>query len=158
MLRHYAPLKLMKQQIFTVKKIDDWKAVAQAVARELTPGTILGLSGPLGAGKTTFVQYLAEELGAEKRPKSPTFTLRRDYSIIGGRSMITKLIHVDAYRIERSEDLLPLNLDEDLLAPGTAVAIEWPENVKEWIAKRKATFRSLEIRLGKGEEREVFFT
>jgi len=142
---------------FIVEKIENWKAVAQAVARELTPGTILGLSGPLGAGKTTFVQYLAEELGAEKRPKSPTFTLRRDYSIIGNRSMITKLIHVDAYRIERSEDLLPLNLDEDLLAPGTMVAIEWPENVKEWIGRRGDRYREMKIRIMEDQSREVTF-
>ena len=91
-------------KIFIVKNLDDWKTVARAVARELKPGTIIGLSGPLGAGKTTFVQYLANELGAESRPKSPTFTLMRTHRLLENNMMITRLVHVDAYRIEREED------------------------------------------------------
>jgi len=142
---------------FILTKNDDWNAVAQAVARELEPGMILGLSGPLGAGKTTFVQYLAEELGAKSRPKSPTFTLVREYPLEEKYSMIKRLIHVDAYRIDHPEDLLPLNLDEELAVPGTIVAIEWPENAALWIERRNDRYREVKILVNEDQSREVNF-
>ena len=143
---------------FTVEKLDDWQAVAQAVASELKPGMILGLSGPLGAGKTTFVQYLADELGAVTRPKSPTFSLLRIHELRATSYELRRLIHIDAYRLERAIDLLPLNLEEELAEPGTVVVIEWPENVRDWLARYPDRYRELKISQKKGpsaEERQA---
>ena len=120
---------------FLVKTLRDWVSVADAVAARLKPGEVLALSGPLGAGKTTFVQALAAVLGSRARPKSPTFSLVRSYPL-DGKKGVRRLLHVDAYRLEAPEDLLPLNLDEELAEPGTVVAIEWPENAETWIARR----------------------
>lgn len=112
-----------------------WSVVARDLLPRLTPGTILALQGPLGAGKTTFVQALAEALGAKRTPKSPTFSMLRTYPV--RHDTVRRLLHVDAYRIEQSADLLPLDLDEELSLGDAILVLEWPEQVKEWLEKRK---------------------
>jgi tRNA threonylcarbamoyladenosine biosynthesis protein TsaE len=102
---------------------DDTRAVAAALAPTLAPGSVLLLSGDLGAGKTAFVRGLAEGLGLEPEDvTSPTFTLVHEYR--GGR---LPLIHVDLYRLERA-DLDEIGLDQDLAARGV-MAVEWPERL-----------------------------
>jgi tRNA threonylcarbamoyladenosine biosynthesis protein TsaE len=121
---------------FQVRELDDWQAVAAALVRTMAPGSIVSLSGPLGAGKTTLVQYVARLLGAPKRALSPTFALMRIYKVQGTRYKVRRLVHVDAYRLEDEKDLVVLALDEELMEPGTAVLIEWPENIKNWLSKK----------------------
>lgn len=129
---------------WNLKKIEDWEPVAATVASELKPGAILGLSGPLGAGKTTFVQYLAKELGASGAPKSPTFSLLRTYQL-RSKYPLKRLVHIDAYRIEKPEDLLPLNLEEELAEPGTVLVIEWAERVAPWLNRHAERVTMLKI-------------
>lgn len=86
-------------------------------SRKLVSG-VVGLVGDLGAGKTTFVQGMAEGLGIDPRHyvNSPTFTLVNEYP---------PLIHVDLYRLEREEELETLALQEYF--QGNLVVIEWAE-------------------------------
>jgi tRNA threonylcarbamoyladenosine biosynthesis protein TsaE len=110
-------------QRFTSKSESDTRAVAVTLARDLVAGSVLLLSGDLGAGKTAFVRGLAEGLGISTDDvTSPTFTLVHEYR--GGR---LPLIHVDLYRLDRAE-LDEIGLDEDLAAHGV-VAIEWAERL-----------------------------
>lgn len=118
---------------WTIPTAEDWPSVARDIASRLHDGDILTLSGPLGAGKTTFVQALASALGAERVPKSPTFSMLRTYPVSSANGL-RRLLHVDAYRIEHEADMIPLDLDEELLIPGTVLIIEWPENIPEWLA------------------------
>lgn len=90
-------------------------------ALELPPGTILALSGELGAGKTTFVQGLAEGLGAEGPVASPTFVLLNVHK---------GLYHFDLYRLKEASDFLALGFDE-YFEKGGICAIEWPERIQE---------------------------
>ncbi len=122
---------------YSASSIDDWQKIAEHVVKRLKSGTILALSGPLGAGKTTFVQALARVLGASSNPKSPTFSLVRGYYLSSAVSRISRLLHVDAYRLEKEEDLLPLNLDEELQEDGTMMVVEWPENMYAWLRRQK---------------------
>jgi tRNA threonylcarbamoyladenosine biosynthesis protein TsaE len=99
------------------------RSIASALARGLPMGSVLLLSGDLGAGKTAFVRGLAEGLGTDPdEVTSPTFTLVHEYR--GGR---LPLIHVDLYRLDRA-DLDELGLDQDLAATGV-VAVEWAERM-----------------------------
>ncbi len=116
---------------YIVSKIEDWESVARAVANDLKSGTVLALSGPLGAGKTTFVQALSRELGAKTNPRSPSFSLVRSYPL--KHPTLSQLVHVDAYRIDDAQDLLPLGLDELLSESGTVMALEWPERAETWL-------------------------
>ena len=102
---------------------NDTRAIAATLARNLVAGSVLLLSGDLGAGKTAFVRGLAEGLGiSPDEVTSPTFTLVHEYR--GGR---LPLIHVDLYRLDRA-DLDEIGLDEDLAAKGVT-AVEWAERL-----------------------------
>lgn len=99
-------------------------ALARKMAPSLTGREVILLSGDLGAGKTTFVRYLAEALGLDPAwVSSPSFTLLQRYPA-GERGIA--LSHVDLYRIARAGDLESLGL-EDLLASEDLVIVEWPE-------------------------------
>ena len=103
------------------------RSIASALARDLAMGSVLLLSGDLGAGKTAFVRGLAEGLGINPDDvTSPTFTIVHEYR--GGR---LPLIHVDLYRLDRA-DLDEIGLDQDLAATGV-VAIEWSERLSRSI-------------------------
>jgi tRNA threonylcarbamoyladenosine biosynthesis protein TsaE len=102
---------------------DATAALGAAVAQLLGPGDVVVLSGPLGAGKTRFVQGLAAGLGVPGRVTSPTFVLVRRHT---GR---IPLVHVDAYRLEDAADLV--TLDDDVLADDLVTCIEWGGNVAD---------------------------
>ena len=126
-----------KKMTFAVKTAEDWSSVAKKLIPSLTPGSILAVSGDLGAGKTTFIQSLAKSLGVTRFVPSPTFALMRSYTLpkkIGG---ISRLVHVDAYRLEKEEELLALDLDEELADGKSMLVIEWPERIPNWLARRK---------------------
>jgi len=98
-------------------------ALARELAGTLHAGSVLLLSGNLGAGKTAFVRGLAEGLGLDPDDvSSPTFTLIHEYR--GGR---LTLYHVDLYRLERAAtDDLGL---EELGVSDGVLAIEWPDRL-----------------------------
>ncbi len=101
----------------------DTAAAGRALAGDLRPGSVVLLSGDLGAGKTAFVRGIAEGLGIDPAAvSSPTFTLVQEYR--GGR---LRLQHVDLYRLQPIE-VDDLGLDE-LTLGDVVTAIEWPERL-----------------------------
>ena len=98
----------------------DTRALGRRVGAAAQGRMALSLEGALGAGKTCFVQGLAEGLGLDASDvSSPTFPLVHEYP--GGRH---PLVHFDLYRLEFEEELVLLGFDEYLQAPGIC-AIEW---------------------------------
>jgi len=98
-------------------------ALATELAAWARRGDVIGLSGPLGSGKTTFARYfIAARMGASEVP-SPTFTLVETYQPASGPA----IWHFDLYRIETPEDAYELGI-EDAFADGIAL-IEWPERL-----------------------------
>jgi tRNA threonylcarbamoyladenosine biosynthesis protein TsaE len=134
----------MSNVFWNISSIEGWDRIAKHVVSNFGDGDVLAIKGPLGAGKTTFVQVLARVLGAKRIPKSPTFSMLRTYDV--NRDDIRRLLHVDAYRIDNEVDLLPLDLDEELHIPGTILAVEWPENIPNWLSKRKVHKLNIEMR------------
>jgi len=106
---------------------DETRTCAARLAVTLPPGTVLALHGDLGAGKTTFVQGLARGLGIQEAVTSPTFAILALHRGDG-----KTLIHVDAYRIQGAASLENLMIDDFLVGPWW-VALEWPENVADWL-------------------------
>lgn len=100
------------------------RALGAAVGRAAEPGLVLGLTGALGAGKTCFVQGLAQGLDVppEHPVTSPTFALVQYYA---GR---LNLVHVDAYRLTGPADLRTVDADDWLDGTGV-VAIEWADRI-----------------------------
>lgn len=95
-----------------------------------THATVLGLSGELGAGKTAFAQSFARALTILEPVTSPTFVIARFYDI-PGNTPFRRLVHVDAYRIEKEEELGPLGWKALLAEPTNMIIIEWPEQMKK---------------------------
>lgn len=106
------------------------QALALEFAAALPRETTLALHGNLGVGKTTFVQGLARGFGLTEPITSPTFTI---FTLHRGHGTNTRtLIHLDAYRLERADQLDALML-EDFLTPPYCLAVEWPENIAAWL-------------------------
>lgn len=95
---------------------------------------VVAISGDLGAGKTTFVQQLAQILGVEETVTSPTFVIMKSYETTDGT--FTSLVHMDAYRIEDDSELAPLNFSEVLTQPKTLLCIEWAERISASLPTR----------------------
>ena len=99
------------------------RALAADLARRSRQGDVIGLSGPLGSGKTTFARaFIAARIGAGEVP-SPTFTLVEVYQSLTGAAVW----HFDLYRLEKPEDAYELGI-EDAFADGISL-IEWPERL-----------------------------
>lgn len=98
--------------------------IAARLTRELCrreqPTQVLALTGDLGAGKTTFVQGMAAEIGLNVPVTSPTFTLVNEYT--GD----IPLVHIDLYRLSSPDETIALGMEEYFDTPGI-VAIEWPD-------------------------------
>jgi len=90
--------------------------------------TVVGLSGHLGAGKTAFTKLAAKALGVNSTVTSPTFVLMKLYDINGSWPW-KKLVHIDAYRFEKPEELKALNYEKIIADKDNLVLVEWPENV-----------------------------
>lgn len=94
----------------------------------LEKGTVITLEGDLGAGKTSFTKGIAEGLGVKRVVTSPTFTIIKEYE--GD----LKLNHIDAYRLEHSDE--DIGFDEYLYSEGVTV-IEWAQFIKSYLPKER---------------------
>lgn len=101
-----------------IRTSDAMEALGLRIGAQLRPGDLLILTGPLGAGKTTFTRGLAEGLGVRGPVQSPTFVIARTHpSLVGG----APLVHVDAYRLGSAAELDDLDID----FARSVVVIEW---------------------------------
>jgi tRNA threonylcarbamoyladenosine biosynthesis protein TsaE len=105
------------------------EAFIKNVAAKTEGATVVGLVGDLGAGKTTFVQLLAKQLGVAEVVTSPTYLIMREYETT--HPVFKRLVHMDAYRIEDISELGPLRFSEVLARPDTLVCIEWVDRIKD---------------------------
>jgi tRNA threonylcarbamoyladenosine biosynthesis protein TsaE len=107
----------------TLASEQDTLALGAALAQRVRPGDVIALSGPLGAGKTTFARGFIQSLSSpDEEVVSPTFTLVQIYD-----SDLGSIWHFDLYRLEKADDALELGF-EDALASGICL-IEWPERL-----------------------------
>jgi len=126
---------------FSVSTSEQMQAFGKQIGALLTAGDVVVLSGPLGAGKTTFVQGLAMQLEVQGVVTSPTFVVSRVHKPQGTG---LALVHVDAYRLSNQSDLVDLDLDA---TPNAAFVIEWG---KEFVSG--ITDNWLEIDIDRSQE------
>ena len=114
-------------QTLTIASVHGMHLFAQELASTLKGGEVIALQGQLGAGKTTFVQGLAQALGVSQAVMSPTFALEKQYQTNKGFT----LHHFDWYRLEDPEAVAMLGVEELFGQPESVVVIEWPERNPE---------------------------
>ena len=118
------PAFLGRREIATSEQMEH---LGLRIGEQLEPGDLLILTGPLGAGKTTFTRGLAEGLGVRGPVQSPTFVIARTHPTLVGRA---PLVHVDAYRLGSAVELDDLDLD----LSRSVVVIEWGRGMAEELA------------------------
>lgn len=114
------------------KTLDETQALAREWLASLSPreeALVVGLYGNLGAGKTTFTQAVARELGIKDIVNSPTFVIEKIYET--KHPHFKRLIHIDAYRLESASELQVLKFEELVFNKNNLILIEWPEKVAE---------------------------
>lgn len=114
---------------FFSKSSEQTRRLGTRLGSSLFLGDIICLSGDLGSGKTTFTQGIAKGWGSLDQATSPTFVIVNQYKKPEG----TLLHHVDAYRLQNSEDAY--NIDIETIFQTGAVVIEWPEKIKSTLPK-----------------------
>ena len=100
--------------------------------------TLVALFGELGAGKTTLTQEVAKQLGVRENINSPTYVIMKIYDINKNsiyHDIFKKLIHIDAYRLDSSAELLKIGWEEIQKDENNLILIEWPEKVEDIIPK-----------------------
>ena len=126
----------MQKEIKTLAELEEEaKRFVNTLAPSQRDATLVTLVGELGAGKTAFTKAVAHALGVEEVITSPTFVLEKIYLLPryrgGETATFARLVHIDAYRLEKGTDLSPLGFDELMKDSGNLILLEWPEKVSD---------------------------
>ena len=110
---------------FTSNSTDETKTIGYRLGNLLKPGSVVGLYGELGSGKTVFVKGIARAFGIRERDiMSASFTIVTQYDTM------PQFNHIDLYRIEKESELEELGL-WDYIGEGSVSVIEWAEKVEQ---------------------------
>ncbi|NML71148.1 tRNA (adenosine(37)-N6)-threonylcarbamoyltransferase complex ATPase subunit type 1 TsaE [Chryseobacterium sp. RP-3-3] len=132
---------------YTIQNIEDWQEVVDKIIPHLKHNILL-LKGNLGAGKTTFTQFLLKNLGSQDEVNSPTYSIVNEYSTPEG-----KIYHFDLYRLKNIEEVYDIGIEE-YLDNAFLCIIEWPEVYEEELYELK--YHTMSI-VNTGDEREISF-
>jgi tRNA threonylcarbamoyladenosine biosynthesis protein TsaE len=133
---------------FFSRSPEQTRGVGRRLGEALQTGDVICLQGDLGAGKTTFVQGIAQGWGSMDAVSSPTFILVNMYRDSGQE----KLFHLDAYRLDSTPEAEELDLGA-MLAQG-ALIVEWPERMEKLIPGERLW---VQLEYINDEEREMRF-
>ena len=137
-------------QTLPLNSPDDTRKLAVAVGERLRCGDVVTLAGDLGAGKTTFAQFLIQSLSpGDVEVTSPTFTILQTYPVTLADGATLELYHYDLYRIEHESALVELGIEDAL---EQVALIEWPERLGH---TRVPVALALSFTLGKDGSRSV---
>ena len=131
---------------FNINTIEDWQNVVDEILPKIQHNIFL-LKGNLGAGKTTFTQFLLKNLGSQDEVSSPTYAIVNEYDSPKG-----KVFHFDLYRMKSLEEVYDIGIEE-YLDNAFLCIIEWPEIYENELEE---PFHEMTIE-NKGDFREVSF-
>lgn len=131
----------MLKSLVISKSKDETQALAAKIVHQLKPGSVVLLTGDLGAGKTTFVGGILKELGYQDHVVSPTFNILKCYFDVK-----PNVFHIDAYRLE--DQNIDIGLEEFLEGDGLSF-VEWPKFIESILPPNTMTIKI--TRLGDNE-------
>ena len=125
-----------------IQSLEHIHEAAREFIAAMGDNTVFALYGKMGAGKTTFIKALCQELGVEDVVTSPTFAVINEYRSDRAGELI---YHFDFYRIKKLEEVYDMGY-EDYFYSGALCFIEWPELVEELLPGNtiKVTIEELE--------------
>ena len=115
------------EELIGEKETEDKAKNFASLIKGFKNSLLINLIGNLGAGKTTFVRGLIQELGFDEFVKSPTFTIVESYE-----SDNLKVFHFDLYRIEDDKELQAIGVEDYLTEENAITLVEWPEKSKRY--------------------------
>lgn len=130
-----------------IQSLHEWQEVVDKIIPDLQHNILL-LKGNLGAGKTTFTQFLLKNLGSQDEVNSPTYSIVNEYNTPKG-----KIYHFDLYRLKNIEEVYDIGIEE-YLDNAFLCIIEWPEVYEEELYGLK--YHTMSI-VNTGDEREISF-
>ncbi|MDD6436635.1 MAG: tRNA (adenosine(37)-N6)-threonylcarbamoyltransferase complex ATPase subunit type 1 TsaE [Prevotella sp.] len=111
----------------TIKSLGGIQEAARQFIHSMGPGKVFAFYGKMGAGKTTFIKAICEELGVKDVITSPTFAIVNEYTTEpDGKS----IFHFDFYRIKKLEEVYDMGY-EDYFYSGALCFLEWPELIDD---------------------------
>lgn len=108
-----------------INSLDEMRKAAQEFVAAMGDRTVFAFYGKMGAGKTTFIKAVCEELGVEDVINSPTFAIVNEY--VDGKG--EPIYHFDFYRIKKEQEVLDIGY-EDYVYSGHVCFMEWPELIE----------------------------
>ena len=109
----------------SIKSLDEISKAAQEFVAAMGDKKVFAFYGKMGAGKTTFIKAVCEELGVEDVINSPTFAIVNEY--VDGKG--EPIYHFDFYRIKKEQEVLDIGY-EDYVYSGNVCLMEWPELIE----------------------------
>ena len=109
-----------------IKSLDQIDQAAKEFIRAMGDNTVFAFRGQMGAGKTTFIKAICENLGVDDVINSPTFAIVNEYRSDSGEL----IYHFDFYRINKIEEVFDFGY-EDYFFSGSLCFIEWPEKIEQ---------------------------
>ena len=129
----------------TIDSIDNIREAARQFVGNMGDASVFAFYGSMGAGKTTFIKAVCEELGVEDVITSPTFAIVNEYRAEETGELI---YHFDFYRIKKLEEVYDMGY-EDYFYSGALCFIEWPELIEELLPADAVRVRIEETEGGK---------
>ena len=108
-----------------IDNLENIREAAKSFVNGIGDSKVFAFYGKMGAGKTTFIKAVCEELGVEDVITSPTFAIINEYTASDG-----VVYHFDFYRIKKLEEVYDMGY-EDYFYSGALCFIEWPELIEE---------------------------
>lgn len=126
-----------------IHSLEDINVAAKQFVENIGDHSIFAFYGAMGAGKTTFIKAICEELGVEEVITSPTFAIVNEYTTGSGEP----LYHFDFYRIKKLDEFFDMG-GEDYFGSGNLCFIEWPELIEDVLPEEAIIVKIKEIEDG----------
>lgn len=123
---------------FITRNFQETQKLAKDLVKKLSElahrdALVLALQGELGAGKTTFIQGLAQALGIREKILSPTFVIQKRFMIYDLRfkNKFKNLYHLDCYRVNDFREIMALGFGQIVADSKNLIVVEWAEKIKD---------------------------